>query len=160
METTTSRGKVTVGYGTAQQREIEIVDFVQARFTDNRVISICQVDDNASMVATVENPASTGRAPAQSIWLSQESFVGLMVTAMMYLAAKGEPLSDILKAAAKNDEIDYTFSDNLNALDDDATEAEKCTYCKSTVDVKKWDGATYQCHDCFDSARKFEDDYS
>ena len=50
-----SIGKVTVGFGTAEQREMGIVDFVQANFKDHRLISISQIEDG-SIVTVVENP--------------------------------------------------------------------------------------------------------
>lgn len=111
-----SRGKVTVGFGTAEQREMEIIDFVQAEFKDHRLISIIQIEDD-SLVAVVENPKSSGRNTQASIWLSKESFIGMLSTAFIYFSAKGEDLGELMKSAVENNEIDYTFSDNLTALD-------------------------------------------
>jgi len=48
-------GKITIGYGTSEQKELQIIDFVQAHFKDNRVITISQIEDG-SFVSAVENP--------------------------------------------------------------------------------------------------------
>jgi hypothetical protein len=112
-----SRGKVTVGYGTSFEKEMEVVDFFQAKYSDNRLISICEIE-NGSLLAVVENPQSTGRNTQSSIWLSKESFIGMISTAFLYFEAKGESFQDLLKSAVENGHIDYTFSDNLNALDE------------------------------------------
>jgi hypothetical protein len=108
-------GKVTVGYGTNAQKELEIVDFVQAHFKDNRTISISQIEDG-SFVGTVENPLSTGRNPQSSIWLSKESFIGLISTALLYFNIKGEDLENILRESTKGNDVDYSFSDNLDGI--------------------------------------------
>jgi hypothetical protein len=111
-----SRGKVTVGYGTVEQREMEITNFVQAGFKDHRVISISEIEDG-SIVAVVENPKSTSRNTQATIWLSKESFIGMIATAFIYFSAKGEDLGNLMQSAVEKNEIDYTFSDNLTALD-------------------------------------------
>ena len=110
-----SRGKITVGYGTAEQRELEIVDFVQAEYKDHRLISISQIEDG-SLVAVVENPQSSGRNIQATIWLSKESFVGMLSTAFLYFSAKGEDLSQLMKTVVEKDDIQYSYSDNLTTI--------------------------------------------
>ena len=110
-----SRGKITVGYGTAEQRELEIVDFVQAEFKDHRLISISQIEDG-SLVAVVENPVSSGRNTQATIWLSKESFVGMLSAAFLYFSAKGEDLGELMKSVIESEYINYTYSDNLTAI--------------------------------------------
>ena len=112
-----SRGKVTVGFGTAEQREMEIIDFVQAEFKDHRLISISEIEDG-SLVTVVENPKSSGRNTQATIWLSKESFVGILSTAFIYFSAKGQDLGKLMQEAVERNKIDYTFSDNLTALDE------------------------------------------
>lgn len=107
-------GKITVGIGTKDQRELEIVDYVQAHFKDNRIISVSQIEDG-SFVGTVENPPSTGRNTQSSIWLSRESFIRLLSTAMLYFNVKGEDMQKLLEESIENNEIDYTFSNNLTS---------------------------------------------
>lgn len=106
-------GKITVGVGTNGQRELQVVDFVQAHFKDNRIISVSQIEDG-TFVGVVENPPSTGRNPQASIWLSKESFIGLLSTAMLYFNVKGEDMQKLLEESIQGNEVDYSFSDNLN----------------------------------------------
>ena len=105
-------GKITVGYGTPDQKELQIVDFLQAQFKDHRLISISEIEDG-SIASAVENPPSTGRHSQASIWLSKESLIGLLSTAILYFNLKGEDLEDLFKQAVAKDEIEYTYSDNL-----------------------------------------------
>lgn len=105
-------GKITVGVGTNQRRELEVVDFIQARFKNNRIISISQIEDG-SFVGAVENPPSSGRNTQSTIWLSKESFIGLLSTAMLYFNLKGEDMQKLLEESAEGEKIDYSFSDNL-----------------------------------------------
>ena len=106
-------GKITVGFGNPKfQRELNLVDFVQAYFKDNRIISISEIEDG-SFICAVENPPSTDRNPQSTIWLSKESFIGLLTTAIIYFQVKDEDLSKMLEDVVINNEINYTFSDNL-----------------------------------------------
>lgn len=107
-----SRGKITVGYGSSEQRELEIEDFVQAEYKDHRLISISQIEDG-SIVAAVENPASSGRNTQATIWLSKESFIGLLATGVLYFSAKGEDLEQLMNEAFEKEDITYAYSDNL-----------------------------------------------
>lgn len=50
-----------------------------------------------------------------SIWLSRESFIGLLSTAMLYFNVKGEDMQKLLEESIENNEIDYTFSNNLTS---------------------------------------------
>lgn len=106
-------GKITVGVGTSQQTDLEMVDFVQAKFKDNRIITVSEIEDG-SLIGVVENVRSSGRASEASIWLSKESFIGLISTAMLYFNIKGEDMQELLKQSLDEEDVKYTFSDNLN----------------------------------------------
>lgn len=110
-----SRGKIKVGYGTAEERELEIVDFVQAEYKDHRLITISEIEDG-SLVTVVENPKSSGRNIQSTIWLSKESFMGMLSTAFLYFSAKGEDLGELMKSAIDNNDIHYSYSDNLTDI--------------------------------------------
>jgi hypothetical protein len=110
-----SKGKITVGYGTAEQRELEITDFIQANFLDNRLISISGIEDG-SIVAAVENPASSGRNTQATIWLSKESFVGMIASAFIYFSSKGEDLGELTKDCVIKNDIEYSYSDGLTPI--------------------------------------------
>jgi hypothetical protein len=110
-----SKGKITVGIGSAQ-REIEIIDFVQCKFKDNRLISVAGLEDG-SMFLSVENVPSSGRAAQSNIWLSKESFLGVLSTSILYFGCKGEDLEKLLLDSANNEDvIDFVYSDNLKGL--------------------------------------------
>lgn len=111
-----SRGKVTVGVGGDAPREVEIKDFIQARYKGNRLITIATLEDE-SVSVSVENPVSSGRAPQQGLWLSEESFVALLSSAFLYYSCKGQDMGQILmKAVEQNkDTVDFSMSDNLSS---------------------------------------------
>ena len=106
-----SKGKITVGFGTKEQRELAIEEFVQSRFKDSRLFSILKIEDG-SFAISIENPPSTGRTN-QQMWLSKESLVGLTSAIMLYFEVKGENLTDLLKDATNNEKIEYSYSDNI-----------------------------------------------
>lgn len=107
-----SKGKITVGIG-SDKRELEIADFVQAYFQGNRVVSVCTLEDG-SILLSVENPPSTGRAAQANIWLSKESVMGLMTTLILYFGCKGEDFEDLFRSVVNsNDMVDFSYSDNL-----------------------------------------------
>ena len=110
-------GKITVGYRTSEQKELQVIDFLQAKFKDNRVISISQIEDG-TFIGAVENPPSTGRNTQATIWLSKESLIGLLSTAMLYFNIKGEDLHSLLEQSVSSEDIDYSFSDNLKVDSD------------------------------------------
>lgn len=107
-------GKITVGVGTPQQTDLEMVDFVQAKFKDDRTVTVSEIEDG-SLIGVVENSPLSNRASQASIWLSKESFIGLMSTAMLYFNLKGEDMQELLKQSVDGNEVKYTFSDNLSA---------------------------------------------
>jgi hypothetical protein len=109
------KGKATVGYGTSEQREMEILDFFQSEYKDHRLITFCQLEDG-SFVATIENPTSTGRSPQSNIWLSKESMIGLIATGLLYFESRGEKVSELLQQSVEKGMINYTFSDNLKQI--------------------------------------------
>lgn len=105
-------GNITVGVGTGQMRDLEITDFVQAAYEDNRVVTISEIEDG-TMCAMVENIGSSGRAPQANIWLSKESFIAVLSTAFIYFDLKGEDIKPLFESIAKNEGIEYRCSDNL-----------------------------------------------
>jgi hypothetical protein len=109
-------GTVTVGTGGPQQQDLEVINFVQSKYTDNRLISISELEDNTFMLV-VENPASTGRATQSAMRLSKESFMALIAGSFLYFTCKGENMSQMMEDLATNGLIDYSFSDNLTVID-------------------------------------------
>ena len=108
-------GNITVGYGTREQREIKIVNYLQANYIDNRLVSVSELEDGSYILA-IENPKSTGRTVQETMWLSKESFIALINTSMFYFMAKNEDLMKLIKESTDGDKIDYRFSDNLQPI--------------------------------------------
>ena len=113
-----SFGKATIGYGTSTQREIDVVDFVQAKYKGNRLISISELEDGGYILA-VENPNSSGRNPHQNMLLSRESMIGLISTAHLYFQAKGwdvtQEIANSLDDGNGKKEVEFSCSPNLTA---------------------------------------------
>lgn len=107
-----SYGHATVGYGTDKQREIEIDKFISMDFKDHRLISIMQLVNDEGFILSVQNPESTGRETHSKMFLSKESFVGLVYSASFFLQKMGN-IEDMLKQATDSQEIRYSYSDNL-----------------------------------------------
>lgn len=111
-----SRGIVTIGYGTSQERKLEVEEFVQSKFVDNRLVSVALLEDE-TYILSVENPQSSGRAERSNIRLGKESFLALIGTAFMYFGCKGQDLGKLLHEVVGEGDLEYTFSDNLKPLD-------------------------------------------
>jgi len=108
-----SYGKVTTGFGTSKQREIDVVSFLQAEFNDHRLVCVSQLEDD-SFVISVENPVSTGRNPQSNIWLSRDSFIAMLTTATFFLSNKDIDINEeFLKLIKPNDEIRYSCSRDI-----------------------------------------------
>lgn len=107
-----SFGKITVGVGTALKRELKVVNYVQCKFKDNRVVTITEIEDGTYTLA-VENPESSGRSPQSSIWLTKDSFLSLLSASFIYWGCKGESPDTLLKQSLENNKIEYSFSKNL-----------------------------------------------
>ena len=108
---TKSNGKITVAFGTAQQHQLEIEEYVRSKFKDNRVFSVLKIEDG-SFVVSVENPPETDRS-TQQMWLSKESLVGIAGAIMLYFNVKGENIYELIRNSADGEEVPYTFSDNI-----------------------------------------------
>ncbi|WP_336716312.1 hypothetical protein [Chryseobacterium mucoviscidosis] len=106
-------GKVTVGFGSPEQHELEIKDFIQADFKDHRLISMAKLEDE-SFLLSVENPPSSGRATQQAIRLSLESTIGLVSTVMLYFNKKGLDMDSLIQQAVETYEINFSISQNIS----------------------------------------------
>lgn len=87
--------------------------YIKIEFPDQRFITIARIEDG-SICTTVENLPISGRQPQQSIWLSKESFVGMITAANIYLLKNGENVDELLKEYIKEKSINYSCSKNLN----------------------------------------------
>ena len=106
-------GQLTAG-PPSERKQLNIIDFVQANFNDNRTVTVSEVEDGSYCI-TVENAVSTGRNPQSSIWLSKESVVAMSATILVYFGVKGISMEDMLKEAVKDGIVDYKCSDNITS---------------------------------------------
>lgn len=111
-------GTVTIGCETTIPKELEIENFIQATFKDNRVICVSELEDGTYLVA-VENPTSSGRSILSTIRLSKESLTGLLATILFYFNSKRVDIMTEISEAITRDHVDYQFSNNLQPFDKD-----------------------------------------
>ena len=112
MSETKDYGKVTTGYGTAEQKEISVTEFVQATYNDNRKITVSKLEDD-TLFLTVENPKDSGREAKSMLRLSKDSFIGLLTTCLMYSNSVGLDLKEALETQMGDDRVGYSHSDNI-----------------------------------------------
>jgi len=106
-------GSITIGYGKPEQHDVPISDFLRSTFPDNRFISVIKLE-NGAYVITVENLLSSGREPINKMYLSEESFIALLSTSMIYFLSKNIALDELLKQLiGDKKEINYSCSDNI-----------------------------------------------
>ena len=118
-----SKGKITIGVGSSMQRDLEVTDFIQTVFPDNRIISVADIEDGTIM-CSVENPESTGRAPKQSMWLSKESFAGLISLGILYYSRKGIDLKEEIEDMLKAKEFQFRATDGFHKKNNSTNEQE------------------------------------
>ena len=73
---------ITVGVGTDKERKLKIINGLVAKFTDDRLIQVEEVE-GGSYTITVSNPLDSIRSN-QSMWLSKDSFLAVIYTALLY----------------------------------------------------------------------------
>lgn len=105
-------GVVTVGYGSSQQQELKIVDYVRSSYKDHRVASCCLIEDGTFLIS-VENLQSSGRNPTNNMRLSKESFAALLSNCILYMNIKGMDVESMVRESMNGENIGYHFSDNL-----------------------------------------------
>ena len=110
-------GTATVGHGTPFEKQIKVQDWVQARFNNNRLVSISTLVNNEGYILMVENPESSGRT-SQKMWLSEESFAATIATSHIFFECKKLDLVKLTDNAS-NGKIEYNFSKNLIPLNNE-----------------------------------------
>lgn len=95
-------------------KEIPIKNWVKALFTDNRVISILEID-GGDFIIDVQNPEHSERAKQVNMRLSKESFIGLFSALAIYYRCKGYNEKDLIESC-KEQGIEYYFSGNLKTF--------------------------------------------
>ena len=120
-------GTITVGFGTYAIRDVPIKSYVQARFLDNRLVTIMAVEDKGehSYVISIENPESTGRS-TQKIWLSEESLIAFQTLTIIMVGAEGKDLKEALSKSLEQSDtshIRYSCSNNLKTFNNNPSPA-------------------------------------
>lgn len=108
-------GSVTIGTGTPTPVQVKIESFVRSVWKDNRVAQCIKLEDGTYCIA-VENLQSSGRNPSNTMRLSSDSFIALMVNVHLYAEIAGIDLIGMAKESIKGDDIQYEISDNLKPL--------------------------------------------
>lgn len=116
-------GTVTVGFGSPEQHDIEVQDFVKSVFAGDRFVHVSKLVDGTYCIS-VENLPSSGRAPQQSMRLSEESFGALMYSCMLYMQVKGMNVETLMTDLQRGSDgnIQYSVSDNLKPISSDPTQ--------------------------------------
>lgn len=104
-------GKITVGYGTPEQAQIPIKDYVAAFFGEDRAVKVAGIEDGTIALSVINKPES-GRS-SQSIWVHEESAIALLMTMHLYFLAKGVDIHELLNGATSGEGIGYEYSENL-----------------------------------------------
>lgn len=93
------------------KEKLEIIDFIQSSFVGGRTITVAKLEDN-TFGLSVENPQSSGRALQSSMRLTEESFLALLSSCMLYFNHNNIDLVEKLNKLINNKDISYTYSDN------------------------------------------------
>ncbi len=107
--------KVTVGAGTPEQKELEIIEFVQVEYTGGRLVTNSKLEDGSYLIL-VENAEDSGREKQQALWLTEESFFAVVANCMLYSMHKGQDVKDVFNKIVEDGQ-DYRYSKNFNPLE-------------------------------------------
>ncbi len=108
-------GKANLGYGTPEEREVSITSFCRLQFPDHRLCTTFKLETDAYCLV-VENPPSTGREPINQMYLSKESLMGVLASAIIHLSGEGVDFEDILSEITNGKDIQYELTPNLKPL--------------------------------------------
>ena len=102
-------GTVTIGYNSEHERQVKITNMVRCEFSDHRLVTVAKTEEDCYLLS-VENPASSGREPITSIYLTEGSAVALLSTYMLYFEHNEIDANELLKKYILNEEeIKYEF---------------------------------------------------
>ncbi|MDD3037926.1 hypothetical protein [Bacteroides sp.] len=106
-------GTVTLGFGTDEQREVEIVDYIRSEFKDHRLITVAKTEEDAYLLC-VENPESSGRNTCSKMYLSLGSLVALLASTHLFFQNQGLDMAELLKEYVEGDVINYEYPNDNN----------------------------------------------
>lgn len=108
-----SVGTITIGVGTDRERTIQITDMLRCEVKDHQLVTIAK-DEEGNYLLSIENPASTGRFPETSMYLTEGSFIALLSTVHLFLDKKNINMEEMLKSFVFDKEsvhYEYQFSE-------------------------------------------------
>jgi len=101
-------GKLTAGYGTPEQKEINIIDGIQVEYKEGRTTNTVTLEDGSTFIELINSPES-GRPKVPQLWLSTDSLLALTHSLLLYCYEKKLDV----KAYGDQNFITANFTDNL-----------------------------------------------
>jgi hypothetical protein len=105
--------KVTIGFGTSEERDLLVKGFVQSEFEEGRLATILLLEDDSYMLV-IENPPGSGRTKQQVMRLTEKSLLALLCVSVLFFSASGTDIYEKISKMIGSEELGYTFSTNLN----------------------------------------------
>jgi hypothetical protein len=99
-------GELTAGYGTPTERKIPIENRAAFSFADDRVISICKLQNNEGYYIEVARVPQSD-IPINSMWLSEISFMGLITSLNLFTIASNINIHDNVDSFIGSVNFDY-----------------------------------------------------
>lgn len=105
-------GTLTLGTGTDRERTIQITDMLSCEFQGNRKATVAK-DEEGNYLLSINNPASSGRQPETVMYLTEGSFMAILLTSHLFLSKKGIDLNEKMKEySLDEDHTDFEYQFN------------------------------------------------
>lgn len=99
-------GEVSYTDREGNRKVLDIINFVQVEFKDNRLVSMGETNEG-TYILSVENPEDSERNRQTSIHLTEESLIGLIATIHLFFKETSFPLSEKLGEILKDGQMEY-----------------------------------------------------
>lgn len=106
MNNTNEIGYLTVAAGTTEERQVLIVNRAAFCFADNRIISVCELQDEYGYYIEINNAPESGRQNNQ-LWLSKVSYMGLQAALNLYSLASNWDMQKHTDVMVGSETFDY-----------------------------------------------------
>ena len=93
------------------KKQLAIVDYIQSAFVGGRIVTVAKLEDN-TYVLSVENTVSSGRALQSQMRLTEESFLALISSCMLYFHHNDIDLKEKLQSIMTSEALNYTYTKN------------------------------------------------
>ena len=105
-------GKATVGKGTADERELDVITLVQLFFANQREIHVAKMEKEQGFILSVISKEQ-GNESQQTMFLTANTLANLANAVFLFFNSEGANMSEII-TGANNDVVKYFISENLN----------------------------------------------